>query len=93
MLSDLETGEMGQEIVANEEAHEHPVVDGPLKVVGEGEVGHLQIAAEVFPENGQTHENVLDLLAKVVAVFPGILGALDGFGGAGAVFDLSLIHI
>ena len=37
---------MRQEVVSDKEAHEDPVVNDPLKVVGEREVRHLQVTTE-----------------------------------------------
>ena len=41
VFADFETGQMRQEVVADEEAHEHPVVDGALEVVGKRQVRHF----------------------------------------------------
>ena len=41
---------MRKEVIAHEEAHEDPVVDGPLEVVGEGQVGHLEIPPKTTQE-------------------------------------------
>ena len=38
VFPDFEAGQMRQEIVSDEEAHEDPVVDGALEVVREGQV-------------------------------------------------------
>ena len=35
-LSNVHVGEMGEEVVADEEPHQHPVVNDPLKVVLKG---------------------------------------------------------
>ncbi len=37
-------GQVRQKVVSNEEAHEDPVVNSPLEVVGEGQVRHLQVS-------------------------------------------------
>ena len=39
-LSDLQTGQMREKIVADKEAHKNPIVNRPLKVVRKGKVGH-----------------------------------------------------
>ncbi len=41
VFANFETGQMRQEVVADEEAHEHPVVNGALEVVGKRQVRHF----------------------------------------------------
>ncbi len=58
-LADLERRQVRQEVVADEEAHEDPVVDGALQVVREGQVGHLQLPGQILAQHVQPHEDEL----------------------------------
>jgi len=58
---------MRQEIVADKEAHEDPVVYGPLQVELEaGRVGDAgQLLGQVFFEDGEAQKDVLGLCGHV----------------------------
>lgn len=45
---DLQGGKVRQEVVPDEEAHEDPVVDAPLKVEGKRQAGHGQLSGQVL---------------------------------------------
>ena len=68
VLPDLKTGQMGQEVIANEEAHENPIVDGSLEIVGKGQVGHLQVSPQVLSKHRETNKDELLLFPNLSAL-------------------------
>jgi hypothetical protein len=63
-LSDVQAGQMGQEIITNEKANEHKVINNPLEVVGKGQCLHqvFELKVQVFSDNIQLDELKLNRL-------------------------------
>ena len=68
VLPDLKTGQMGQEVIADEEAHENPIIDGSLEIVGKGQVGHLQVSPQVLSKHRETNKDELLLFPNLSAL-------------------------
>ena len=64
-LSDMQTGQVRQEIVSDEEAEENEVIDDSLEVKREGQVHVLKLEVEVFTHYIQPNELELDGLSKL----------------------------
>ncbi len=58
-ISSLQVRKMWNKIVANEKAHENPIVDGSLEIERKRSIGNAQISIEVFTQDIQLHENEL----------------------------------
>jgi hypothetical protein len=64
-FSDMQTGQVRQEIVSDEEAEENEVIDDSLEVKREGQVHVLKLEVEVFTHYVQTNELELDGLSEL----------------------------
>ena len=64
-LSDMQTGQVRQEIVSDEEAEENEVIDDSLEVKREGQVHVLKLEVEVFTHYIQPNELELDGLSEL----------------------------
>ena len=64
-LSDMQTGQVRQEIVSDEEAEENEVIDDSLEVKREGQVHVLKLEVEVFTHYVQPNELELDGLSEL----------------------------
>lgn len=56
-FADLKRGQVGQEIISDEEDKHDPVVDRALEIEGEGGVGDVELDFEVLAEDGHVEED------------------------------------